>query len=409
MNLVLCREDQEYIRSNFSEYPKDVVRIIVDLAEIIVNKCFIKPTSKQIEAIKEIGGLVKYPKLVDLLTDYKYLQESNAFGWRDAFSIMILNPHYFHEEAKIISKEPDKYRKDGIFPNEEDKKLLQIEHDLTDPISSFNSQTSLMLNRVSSIREQRIIKDMVIKGLQGLTEVNINKLIESRTALRTIFDLKDSFYDFDKTLTPKCANLLNISERAQDQSIDKYINRVSTISNNKGSKITVKDDVINRLKIWELLFNVFYKEAQEARNSYKQSLIKSIDEYELQLKKLQEELQLSNNSSEQKQKEAEIAKNEALINVANTELSGQPNRYEGGGELAPTYADQILPDPCMTEAPKGDSWHTKELKQLYLKNKELFNNDFISLRHFLDSRKDIINSIYEQCENEPLLKVLCIR
>ena len=73
MNLALCKEDQEYIKSNFSEYPKDVVRIIEDLAEIIVNKCFIKPTPKQIEAIKEIGSLVKYPKLVDLLNDYKYL------------------------------------------------------------------------------------------------------------------------------------------------------------------------------------------------------------------------------------------------------------------------------------------------------------------------------------------------
>ena len=409
MNLVLCKEDQEYIRSNFSEYSKDVVRIIFDLAEIIVNKCFIKPTPKQIEAIKEIGGLVKYPKLVDLLNDYKYLQESMRFGWRDTFSIMMLNPHYFHEEAKIISKDPDKYRKDGVFPNEEDKKLLQIEHNLTDPISSFSSQTSLMLNRVTSDREQRIIKDMVINGLQGLTEVNIIKLIESRTALRTIFYLKDSFYDFDKTLTPKCVNLLNVSERAQDQSIDKYINQISTISNNKGSKITVKDDITNRLKIWELLFKVFYKEAKDARNGYKQYLKDSVKEYELQNKKLQEELQLSNSSSERSQKEAEIAKNEALINEANRELSGQPNRYEGCGELAPTYANQILPDPCMTDTPKGDSWHTRELKQLYLNNKELFNNDFISLRHFLDSREDIINSIYEQCENEPLLKVLCIR
>ena len=33
----------------------------------------------------------------------------------------------------------------------------------------------------------------------------------------------------------------------------------------------------------------------------------------------------------------------------------------------------------------------------------------VVLKHFLDSREDIINSIYEQCENEPLLKVLCIR
>ena len=408
MNLALCKEDQEYIKSNFSEYPKDVVRIIEDLAEIIVNKCFIKPTPKQIEAIKEIGSLVKYPKLVDLLNDYKYLQESNTFGWRDAFSIMLLNPHYFHEEAKIISKEPNKYRKDGVFPNEEDKKLLQIEHNLTDPISSFSSQTSLMLNRVTSDREQRIIKDMVIKGLQGLTEVNINKLIESRTALRTIFDLKESFYDFDKTLTPKCANLLNISERAQDQSIDKYINQVSSKSTKKGTTLTVKSDIINRLKIWELLFKVFYKEAKEARNGYKQYLKDSVKEYELQNKKLQEELQLSN-SSERSQKEDEIARNEALKNIANTELSGKPNRHEGLGELYPTYADAIFPDPCMTDAVNEDSWHTKELIQLYLKNKELFNNDFISLRHFLDSRKDIINSIYEQCENEPLLKVLCIR
>lgn len=409
MNLVLCKEDQEYIRSNFSDCPEDVVRIIVELAEIIVNKCLIKPKPTQIVAIKEIGGLVKYPKLVDLLNDYKYLQESNAFGWRDAFSIMMLNPHHFHEEAKIISKEPDKYRKDGIFPNEEDKKLLQIEHNLTDPISSFNSQTSLMLNRVTSDREQRIIKAMVIKGLEGLTEVNINKLIESRTALRTIFDLKDSFYDFDKTLTPKCTNLLNVSERAQDQSIDKYINKVSSKSTKKGTTLTVKSDIINRLKIWELLFKVFYEEAKEARNGYKKFLLESKNKYELQLKKLQEELQLSNDSNKRSQKEAEIAENEALINEANTKLSGKPNRYEGCGELAPTYADQILPDPCMTDAVNEDSWHTKELKQLYLKNKELFNNDFISLRHFLDSRKDIINSIYEQCENEPLLKVLCIR
>ena len=374
MNLALCKEDLEYIRSNFSDCPKDVVIIIKDLAEIIVNKCLIKPKPTQIEAIKEIGGLVKYPKLVELLNDYKYLQESNAFGWRDAFSIMMLSPHYFHEEAKIISKEPNKYRKDGVFPNEEDKKLLQIEHNLTDPISSFSSQTSLMLNRVTSDREQRIIKDMVIKGLQGLTEVNINKLIESRTALRTIFDLKESFYDFDKTLTPKCANLLNISERAQDQSIDKYINQVSSKSTKKGTTLTVKSDIINRLKIWELLFKVFYKEAKEARNGYKQYLKDSVKEY-----------------------------------IANTELSGKPNRHEGLGELYPTYADAIFPDPCMTDAVNEDSWHTKELIQLYLKNKELFNNDFISLRHFLDSRKDIINSIYEQCENEPLLKVLCIR
>lgn len=408
MNLALCKEDREYIRSNFSDCPKDVVIIIKDLAEIIVNKCLIKPKPTQIEAIKEIGGLVKYPKLVELLNDYKYLQESNAFGWRDAFSIMMLNPHYFHEEAKIISKEPNKYRKDGVFPNEEDKKLLQIEHNLTDPISSFSSQTSLMLNRVTSAREQRIIKDMVIKGLQGLTEVNINKLIESRTALRTVFDLKESFYDFDKTLTPKCANLLNISERAQDQSIDKYINQVSSKSTKKGTTLTVKSDIINRLKIWELLFKVFYKEAKEARNGYKQYLKDSVKEYELQNKKLQEELQLSN-SSERSQKEAEIARNEALKNIANTELSGKPNRHEGLGELYPTYADAIFPDPCMTDAVNEDSWHTKELIQLYLKNKELFNNDFISLRHFLDSRKDIINSIYEQCENEPLLKVLCIR
>lgn len=408
MNLALCKEDREYIRSNFSDCPKDVVIIIEDLAEIIVNKCLIKPKPTQIEAIKEIGGLVKYPKLVELLNDYKYLQESNAFGWRDAFSIMMLNPHYFHEEAKIISKEPNKYRKDGVFPNEEDKKLLQIEHNLTDPISSFSSQTSLMLNRVTSDREQRIIKDMVIKGLQGLTEVNINKLIESRTALRTIFDLKENFYDFDKTLTPKCANLLNISERAQDQSIDKYINQVSSKSTKKGTTLTVKSDIINRLKIWELLFKVFYKEAKEARNGYKQYLKDSVKEYELQNKKLQEELQLSN-SSERSQKEAEIARNEALKNIANTELSGKPNRHEGLGELYPTYADVIFPDPRMADAVNEDSWHTKELIQLYLKNKELFNNDFISLMHFLDSCKDIINSIYEQCENEPLLKVLCIR
>lgn len=407
MNLALCKEDQEYIKTNFSEYPKEVVRIIEDLAEIIVNKCFIKPTSKQIEAIKEIGGLVKYPKLVDLLTDYKYLQESNAFGWRDAFSCMMLNPHYFHEQAKIISKEPDKYRKGGVFPNEEDKKLLQIEHNLTDPISSFSSQTSLMLNRVTSDREQRIIKDMVIKGLQGLTEVNINKLIESRTALRTIFDLKDSFYDFDKTLTPKCVNLINVSERAQDQSIDKYINQISTISNNKGSKITVKDDITNRLKIWELLFKVFYKEAKEARNSYKQSLNDDIKKYELQIKTLEDGLQLSN-SSERSQKEAEIAENEALIKEAKIKLSEVPDCHDGGSELCSTYADQIMPDPNMSEGVIG-KWHTKELKQLYLKNKELFNNDFISLQHFLDSRKDIINSIYEQCENKPLLKVFCIR
>lgn len=406
MNLALCKEDQEYIKSNFSDYPKDVVRIIEDLAEIIVNKCFIKPTPKQIEVIKEIGSLVKYPKLVDLLNDYKYLQDSMAFGWRDAFSIMLLNPHYFHEAANIISKEPEIYGKDSDFPNEKDKKLLQIEHDLTDPISSFTKQTSLMLNRVVSDKEQSLIKDMVIKGLQGLTEVNITKLIESRTTLRTIFDLKESFYDFDKTLTPKCANLLNISERAQDQSIDKYINKVSTISNNKGSKITVKDDVLNRLKIWELLFKVFYKEAKEARNSYKQSLLDDIEEYELQIKKLQEELQLSN-SSERSQKEAEIARNKALKNIANTELSGKPNRHEGLGEVFPTYADNKFPYSFITDV--VDGWHTKELIQLYLKNKELFNNDFISLRHFLDSRKDIINSIYEQCENEPLLKVLCIR
>ena len=119
-------------------------------------------------------------------------------------------------------------------------------------------------------------------------------------------------------------------------------------------------------------------------------------------------MQLSN-SSERSQKEAEIARNEALKNIANTELSGKPNRHEGLGELYPTYADAIFPDPCMTDAVNEDSWHTKELIQLYLKNKELFNNDFISLIHFLDSCKDIINSIYEQCENEPLLKVLCIR
>lgn len=407
MNLALCKEDQEYIKSNFSEYPKDVVRIIEDLAEIIVNKCFIKPTPKQIEAIKEIGGLVKYPKLVELLNDYKYLQDSMAFGWRDAFSIMLLNPHYFHEEAKIISKEPEIYGEDSDFPNEKDKKLLQIEHDLTDPISSFSSQTSLMLNRVTSIREQRIIKYAVVQSLEGLSEGNITKLIESRTTLRTIFDLKESFYDFDKTLTPKCANLLNISERTQDQSIDKYINKVSTISNNKGSKITVKDDVLNRLKIWELLFKVFYKEAKEARNSYKKSLIDDIKEYELQNKKLQEELQLSN-SSERSQKQAEIATNKALIEYAEKKLTAKPDCYEGGGELCPTYADQILPDRCMAEPIIG-MWHTKELKQLYLTNKELFNNDFISLKHFLDSREDIINSIYEQCENEPLLKVLCIR
>lgn len=408
MNLALCKEDQEYIKSNFSEYPKDVVRIIEDLAEIIVNKCFIKPTPKQIEAIKEIGSLVKYPKLVDLLNDYKYLQESNTFGWRDAFSIMLLNPHYFHEEAKIISEDPSKYSKDGIFPNEKGKKLLQIEHDLTDPISSFSSQTSLMLNRVTSIREQRIIKYMVVQGLEGLSEgSNITKLIESRTTLRTIFDLKESFYDFDKTLTPKCVNLLNISERAQDQSIDKYINKVSTISNNKGSKITVKDDVSNRLKIWELLFKVFYKEAKEARESYKISLKKDIYKYELQIKTLQNEFQLSN-SSERIQKEAEIATNKTLIEYAKKKLTAKPDCYEGGGELCPTYADQILPDRCMAE-PRIGMWHTKELKQLYLTNKELFNNDFISLSHLLDSRKDIINSIYEQCENTPLLKVLCIR
>ena len=408
MNLALCKEDREYIRRNFSDCPKDVVIIIKDLAEIIVNKCLIKPKPTQIEAIKEIGGLVKYPKLVELLNDYKYLQESNAFGWRDAFSIMMLNSHYFHEEAKIISKEPNKYRKDGVFPNEEDKKLLQIEHNLTDPISSFSPQTSLMLNRVTSVREQRIIKDMVIKGLQGLTEVNINKLIESRTALRTIFDLKESFYDFDKTLTPKCANFLNISERAQDQSIDKYINQVSSKSTKKGTTLTVKSDIINRLKIWELLFKVFYKEAKEARNGYKKSLIDDIKEYELQIKTLQDGLQLSN-SSERSQKQAEIATNKALIEYAEKELTAKPDCYEGGGELCPTYADAIFPDPCMTDAVNEDSWHTKELIQLYLKNKELFNNDFISLRHFLDSRKDIINSIYEQCENEPLLKVLCIR
>ena len=405
MNLTLCKEDREYIRSNFSDCPKDVVIIIKDLAEIIVNKCLIKPKPTQIEAIKEIGGLVKYPKLVELLNDYKYLQESNAFGWRDALSIMMLNPHYFHETAKTIIKEPEIYGKDSDFPNEEDKKLLQIEHNLTDPISSFTKQTSLMLNRVVSDKEQSIIKDTVIKGLQGLTEVNINMLIESRTVLRTIFDLKESFYDFDKTLTPKCKKLLDTLERTQDQSIDKYINKVSNISNNKGSKITIKDDIKNRLKIWELLFKVFYKEAKIARNRYKQSLLEDIEEYELQIKKLQEELQLSN--SERSQKEAEIARNEALKNIANTELSGKPNRHEGLGEAFPTYADNIFPYPFMADV--VDGWHTKELIQLYLKNKELFNNDFISLRHFLDSRKDIINSIYEQCENEPLLKVLCIR
>lgn len=405
MNLALCKEDREYIRSNFSDCPKDVVIIIKDLAEIIVNKCLIKPKPTQIEAIKEIGGLVKYPKLVELLNDYKYLQESNAFGWRDAFSIMMLNPHYFHEIAKNISKEPEIYGKDSDFPNEEDKKLLQIEHNLTDPISSFTKQTSLMLNRVVSDKEQSIIKDMVIKGLQGLTEVNINKLIESRTALRTIFSLKESFYDFDKTLTPKCKKLLDTLERTQDQSIDKYINKVSNISNNKGSKITIKDDIKNRLKIWELLFKVFYKEAKIARNRYKQSLLEDIEEYELQIKKLQEELQLSN--SERSQKEAEIARNEALKNTANKELSEKPNRYEEFSEIFPTYADTIFPHSFIADV--VDGWHTKELIQLYLKNKELFNNDFISLRHFLDSRKDIINSIYEQCENEPLLKVLCIR
>lgn len=408
MNLALCKEDREYIRRNFSDCPKDVVIIIKDLAEIIVNKCLIKPKPTQIEAIKEIGGLVKYPKLIDLLNDYKYLQDSMAFGWRDTFSIMLLNPHYFHEEAKIISKEPNKYRKDGVFPNEKDKKLLQIEHDLTDPISSFSSQTPLMLNRVTSIREQRIIKYAVVQSLEGLSEGNITKLIESRTTLRTIFDLKESFYDFDKTLTPKCANLLNISERAQDQSIDKYINQVSSKSTKKGTTLTVKSDIINRLKIWELLFKVFYKEAKEARNSYKKSLIDDIKEYELQIKTLQDGLQLSN-SSERSQKQAEIATNKALIEYAEKELTAQPDCYEGGGELCPTYADAIFPDPCMTDAVNEDSWHTKELIQLYLKNKELFNNDFISLRHFLDSRKDIINSIYEQCENEPLLKVLCIR
>lgn len=45
-------------------------------AHVMCNSLHEKITPKQIELIKKIGSLVKYPKLVDLLNDYKYLQNS---------------------------------------------------------------------------------------------------------------------------------------------------------------------------------------------------------------------------------------------------------------------------------------------------------------------------------------------